>query len=417
MRGHVRERSPGHWAIIIDRRDPATGKRKRKWHSFKGTKRAAQIECAKLVAAVDGGSYVEPNKITLARFLLGEPDDGNNSETRETGWLDHVKSQVTPKSYERYAGVVNQNIVPALGAVVLNKLKPAQISAAYAKALVGGRRDGKEGGLSPNTVGGIHIILKMALDQAVRWELLARNPADAVDPPKVERKTLQTYDLTQTADIIEAFRGRPLFIPVVLAALCGLRRGEICALRWKNVDLDGAQVSVVESLEQTKAGLRFKSPKGGKGRTVALSETVVAELRAYRAKRAQEMLRLGAGLSDDDLVIAHADGSQITPIYVSVSWSQSIAKTSLARLRFHDLRHAHATHMLANGVHPKVASERLGHSKIGITLDLYSHVIPGMQEDAAATVDKALKAAVEKRAEERLGSKAVAKLPRRTDQE
>jgi integrase len=402
MKGSIRERSPGRWAIILDQRDPATGKRKRKWHSFKGTKRAAQIECAKLIAAVDGGSYVEPNKITLAAFL--------------SRWLDHAKSQVTPKSYERYAGLVNQNIVPALGAVVLNKLKPVQISSAYAKALASGRRDGKEGGLSANTVNGIHRILSLALDQAVRWELLTRNPADAVDPPKVERKTLQTYDLPQTADVIEAFRGSTIFVPVLLAALCGLRRGEICALRWKNVDLDGAQMSVVESLEQTKAGLRFKSPKSGKGRTVALSETVVAELRAYRAKRAQEMLRLGAGLSEDDLVIAHADGSQITPIYVSVKWSQSIAKTSLARLRFHDLRHAHATHMLANGVHPKVASERLGHSKIGITLDLYSHVIPGMQEDAAAIVDKALKAAVEKR-EEKLGSRMVANLSDRTDQE
>ncbi len=199
--------------------------------------------------------------------------------------------------------------------------------------------------------------------------------------------------------------------PSCWPSLCGLRRGEICALRWKNVDLDGAQLSVVESLEQTKAGLRFKSPKSGKGRTVALSQTVVDELRSYRAKRAQEMLRLGAGLSDDDLVVAHEDGSQVTPIYISQQWARLIAKTHLARLRFHDLRHAHATHMLANGVHPKIASERLGHSKVSITLDLYSHVIPGMQADAAATVDAALKEA------ERLGSKSVAELPRRTERE
>jgi integrase len=267
--------------------------------------------------------------------------------------------------------------------------------------------------LAPRTVGHIHRVLKQALNQAIRWELLNRNPADAVDPPKVEWKPVQTYDMPQTADVIEHFRGRPLFIPVLLASLCGLRRGEICALRWKSVDLDAAQLSVVESLEQTRAGLRFKSPKSGKGRTVALSETVVTELRAYRAKRAQEMLRLGAGLSDDDLVIAHEDGSQIIPIYISQQWARLIAKTPLARLRFHDLRHAHATHMLANGVHPKVASERLGHSKVGITLDLYSHVIPGMQADAAATVDAALQKALQKRN----GSKAVAEFPSRTERE
>src|SRR5262245_5212155 len=138
MKGHLRERSPGRWAIILDMRDPATGKRKRKWHSFKGTKREAQIECSRLITAMTGGSYIEPNKITLAEFL--------------TRWLDHIKSQVSPKSFERYAGIVNQNIKPALGAVILNKLKPAQISETYTQALAGGRRDDKEGGLAPRTV-------------------------------------------------------------------------------------------------------------------------------------------------------------------------------------------------------------------------------------------------------------------------
>src|SRR5262249_1587520 len=358
----------------------------------------AQVECSRLITAITGGTYIEPNKTTLAAFL--------------SRWLDHIKSQVSPKSYERYAGIVNQNLIPALGAVVLSKLKAAQISDVYAKALDSGRRDGK-GGLSPRTVGHMHRVLKQALSQAVRWEMLGRNPADAVDPPKIEWRPVQTYDLPQTADVVEAFRDRPMFIPVLLAALCGLRRGEICALRWKNVDLTGSRLSVVESLEQTRAGLRFKAPKSGKGRTVDLSQTVVEELRAYRAKRAQEMLRLGAGLSEDDMVIAHEDGSQITPIYISQQWGRLIAKTSLARLRFHDLRHAHATHLLANGVHPKIASERLGHSKVGITLDLYSHVIPGMQADAAAMVDAALKQALQNRK----GSNPVAEMPRRTERE
>ncbi|MCP1844403.1 integrase [Bradyrhizobium sp. USDA 4524] len=398
MKGHIRERSPGRWAIILEQRDPATGKRKRKWHSFKGTKRQAEVECARLITAISGGTYQEPNKVTLGDFL--------------SRWTDHIKSQVSPKSHERYAGIVNQNIKPLLGAVLITKLKPAQISEAYTKALVGGRRDDKEGGLAPRTVGHMHRVLKQALSQAVRWELIPRNPADAVDPPKVDWKPMQTYDLSQTAELIEAVRGTPIFIPTLLAVLCGLRRGEICALRWRNVDLNAGQISVVESLEQTKAGLRFKSPKSGKGRTVALSETVVTELRAYRAQRAQESLKLGIGLPDDALVIAHADGSIVQPIYVSQQWARLIAKTSLARLRFHDLRHAHATHLLANGVHPKVASERLGHSKVGITLDLYSHVIPGMQEDAAATVDAALKAA-----QSRNGSNPVAGRIGRTEAE
>jgi integrase len=402
MRGHIRERSPGRWAIILEQHDSATGKRKRKWHSFHGTKRQAQIECARLISEMKGGTYLEPNKTTVAQFL--------------DRWLEHTKSQVTPKSLERYAGLVNQNIVPMLGAVHLSKLKPAQISAAYSTALASGRKDGT-GGLSPRTVGHMHRVLKQALGQAVRWELLGRNPADAVDPPKVDWKPMQTYDLPQTAELIEAVRGTPLLVPALLAVLCGLRRGEICALRWRNVDLVTGQISVVESLEQTKAGLRFKSPKSGKGRTVALSAMVVEELRSHRVRRAQELLRFGVGLSDDDLVIAHADGSVVQPIYISQHWARTIRTTELAHLRFHDLRHAHATHLLANGVHPKVASERLGHSKVGITLDLYSHVIPGMQEDAAAMVDNALKSAMQKREQKANGSNPVAVRVDGTDRE
>jgi integrase len=402
MKGHLKERSPGHWAIILDVPDPQTGKRRRKWHSFKGTKREAQVESAKLIAAVQTGNYLEPSKVTLATFL--------------TRWLDHMKSQVTPKSHERYSGIVNQNLTPALGAVHLTKLKPAQISAAYSAALASGRRDGT-GGLAPRTVGHMHRVLKQALGQAVRWEMLTRNPADAVDPPQIDWRPMQTYDLSQTAELIEAVRKTPMLIPAILAVLCGLRRGEICALRWRHVDLAAGQLSVVESLEQTKAGLRFKSPKSGKGRTVALASIVVDELRAYRVKRAQELLRLGVGLSEDDLVIAHADGSIVQPIYISQLWARTIRTTKLPHLRFHDLRHAHATHLLANGVHPKVASERLGHSKVGITLDLYSHVIPGMQEDAAAMVDAALKSAMQIREQKTNGSKAVASRLDGTDRE
>jgi integrase-like protein len=183
MKGHIRERSPGHWAIIIDVPDPQTGKRRRKWHSFKGTKREAQIESARLVCEVKGGSYLEPTKTTFAQFL--------------ERWLDHAKAQVSPRTHERYSEIIRKNIFPLLGAVALSKLRPAQISAAYAKALASGRRDGK-GGLAPTTVVYMHRLIKQSLGQAVRWELLSRNAAEAVDPPKIERGPLTTYDMAQT---------------------------------------------------------------------------------------------------------------------------------------------------------------------------------------------------------------------------
>lgn len=179
-------------------------------------------------------------------------------------WIEHVKSQVSPRSHERYCELVRKNIVPLIGAVPLTKLKPAHISAAYAEALISGRRDGK-GGLAPTTVLYMHRLIKKALGQAVRWELLSRNVADAVDPPKIERTALTTYDMAQTAGLLEALRETRLRLPVLLGIMCGLRRGEIIALRWRNIDLAAGQMSVVESAEQTAAGVAVQTSKVGQG--------------------------------------------------------------------------------------------------------------------------------------------------------
>jgi integrase len=184
-----------------------------------------------------------------------------------------------------------------------------------------------------------------------------------------------------------------MLIPTVLAVLCGLRRGEISALRWRNVDFTACQFAVVASVEQMNGSTRLKETKSGRARTVALSATVVEELKAWRTQQAQELLRLGIRPDGNTFVCTQADGNPMQPTYITHEWVKLINGTGLPRIRFHDLRHAHATHLLASGVHPKVASERLGHSKVGITLDLYSHVMPGMQEDAVAKVDAALRAA------------------------
>ena len=222
MKGHLRERSPGHWAIVLDTHDPETGKRKRRWHSFRGTKREAQIECARLIS--NGAMPIDIARETVTAFL--------------ERWLEHMKGQVSPRSLERYQELIRKNVVPLLGGVRLAKLEPAQISAAYAKALTGGRRDGK-GGLSPRTVTHMHRVLRQALQQALVWHpSLNRNAAVAVKPPKVERKPQATYDTDETAQALEALRPTRMFIPAMLGLLCGLRRGEITALRWRSVDLD-----------------------------------------------------------------------------------------------------------------------------------------------------------------------------------
>jgi Phage integrase, N-terminal SAM-like domain len=162
MKGHIRERSSGHWAIVIDVRDPEARKRKQRWHSFKGTKRQAQIECARLIAELQNGTAVEPSRMTVAAFL--------------ERWIEHMQGQVSPRSHERYAEIARKNLVPLLGGLKLTKLQPAHISQAYGKALASGRRDGT-GGLSARTVTHMHRVLREALQQAAQWQMLARNPA------------------------------------------------------------------------------------------------------------------------------------------------------------------------------------------------------------------------------------------------
>lgn len=300
---------------------------------------------------------------------------------------------MAPKTLERYAEICRKTIAPQIGDVILSKLKTDRIDAAFSVMLTSGRR-GTAGGLAPRTVHHARRVLIKALGQAVTWDRLSKNPALATTPPKVERKRMLAYDAGQTADLLDAVRSTRMFVPTLLAVMCGMRRGEIIALRWRNVDLDGKVISIVESAEQTKECVRFKPPKSGKARTVALSGYVADELRSHRARQAEEQLKLGLRGDEESFVVAQVDGKHLQPRSLTHEWMRIIQKTALPRIRFHDLRHTHASQMLAAGVHPKIASERLGHSTVGITLDLYSHVMPGMQADAAEQVDAAIRRAI-----------------------
>ena len=389
MKGHIRERSPGRWAIVIEVKDPETGARRRKWHSFAGTKRAAQTECARLVAAVDGGAYAEPSKLTVALYL----DE----------WLAAHRSQVAPRTHERYAQLVRTQIAPLLGATLLSKLNARAIESAYATALASGRRD-RPGGLSAQTVLHMHRVLHQAMQRAFELNLVARNVAAQAKPPKVERKSMNVLDAAGTARLLAHFRPTRAYMAVLLAAMCGLRRGEILALKWRDVDFTNATLAVSESLEQTAAGVRRKETKSGRARSVVIPSLVIPELRRHRAAQAEELLKLGVRLDDEIPVIAREDGAILQPDSLTHEFVRILAlDPSLPRIRFHDLRHGHATQLLKSGVHPKIAQERLGHSTIGVTLDLYSHVMPGMQAEAAAAVDAAMSSAIDSFAQSKKG--------------
>jgi integrase len=244
----------------------------------------------------------------------------------------------------------------------------------------------------------MHRVFREALQQAVRWQLLARNPADAVKPPKVERKQMHTLDADGTVRLIETARGTSLFMPILFGVLCGLRRGEITALRWRAIDVDCGQLSVSASTEQTGSGIRDKETKSGKARTVVLPPLIVDELRRYRVAQAERLLQVGVRVTDDHHVVTREDGQPLQPRSLTHAFVRFIRQHGLPQIRLHDLRHSHATAMLAAGVHPKIAQERLGHSSVSVTIDLYSHVLPGMQAEAVSRVDAVLQDALNRRA-------------------
>jgi integrase len=322
--------------------------------------------------------------------------------TREwlVAWLAAVRDEVSPKTHERYSQIVNHSLAPALGNVPLAKLAPVHIQEAYSRWADEGRHDGKPGGLSAQTRRHIHRVLHAALVRAVEQQLIVRNPCEAFRRrlPKVARHEMTTLTTEQGARLLEAIRRHRVYWPVLIALATGARRGEILALRWRNVDLDRGTARIVESLEQTKAGMRFKAPKTDRARVVTLPAFAIEELRRLKRDQAERLLGLGVRQSDDTLVCAREDGEPMLPTSLTHEFVKVASRVDgVPRVRFHDLRHSHATQLLLAGVHPKVAQERLGHASITTTLDLYSHVTATMQEDAAAKLDSAFRSAILKR--------------------
>ena len=377
MKGHVRRRGRTSWAIVLDLGRGVDGRRRQKWHSVRGTREDAERELGRLLNEIGTGAYVEPANISVADYL--------------ERWLsDYAHSTVAPKTFERYREIIRSHVIPALGKWKLVKLRPLHVQTFYSDALNWGRKDGK-GGLSRQTVVHFHRVLHKAFAHAVKWQLLSRNTIDAVQPPRAERKEMQALDDSEIAKLLQHVDGKLLNMPVLLAVTTGLRRGEILGLRWSDVDLKGLRLQVTQSLEQTSEGLRFKSPKTTRSRrTIALPGLTVEALRAHYVNQGKQRLQLGSAYEGHNLVCARSDGAPWPPDHLSTAFSALVRKSKLKRIRFHDLRHTHATQLLRIGIHPKVVSERLGHSNIGITLDTYSHVLPGMQEAAAEALNMSI---------------------------
>jgi len=300
-------------------------------------------------------------------------------------WLPAARVTVRESTWASYRANLTLHVLPQLGHLQLRELSASQLNALYGELLENGRRDGS-GGLSPRTVQLCHVTVHRVLKDAVRWGRLSRNVSDNADGPRVRRPEIRAWDASELRRFLGHVRDDRLSGLYTLAATAGMRRGEL-GLRWSDVDFDAGRVRVRQSLVVTNYRPHFSEPKTQRSRrSIALDGGTVAALKAHRARQLEERLAWGASWTDSGLCFTKEDGSHLHPEQVTNAFERHVRDAGLPRLSFHGLRHTFATIALGAGLHPKVVSDRLGHSNISITLDTYSHVIESVGEDAATKI-------------------------------
>ncbi len=388
MRGHIRRRGRS-WAVVFDVRDPE-GRRRVRWISgtqHQGrpwrTRKEAEGALPDIIGKVQGDGYVEPSTLTLGSYL--------------ERWLERHRPNIRPTTHDSYRRALDVHVLShQVARIPLQRLRASDLSALYGELLAGGRRGG--GGLKPRTVRLVHSVIRKALQDGVRDDppLLLRNPADrarapeakATRPPKPE-----TWNREQLRAFLDHVRDDRLYAAWLTLATTGVRRGELLGLRRSDVDLSAGRLSVVQSLTvvsqpgEDGSRLVFGGVKSDRGyRSISLDEETVAALRAHLRRQAEERLSWGPAYRDRELVFCQEDGAPLEPEGFSKAFKAHARAVGLPPIRLHDLRHGMATAWLGAGVHPKIVQERLGHHSASFTLDQYSHVTAGLQEEAAAKV-------------------------------
>src|SRR5581483_2750060 len=373
MRGSVIRRG-SKWAVVIDvGRDPSTGKRVRRWHSGFTTRKEAERAARDLLTRVENETYVDTSqgRRSVGEFLVDE-------------WLPAKRATVKATTLASYRLHVNAYIVPQLGAVRLSSLRASQLNAFYADLLETGRCSAA-GGLSPKTVRNVHGTLHKALDDAVRWGRIARNPAALADPPKATSPEMRIWTAHQLRAFLDHVRTDRLVAAWHLLTTTGMRRGELLGLRWVDVDLDVGCLSVRQTRVSVDYEVSVGSPKTERAtRAVALDPATIAVLREDRSRQLEDRLAWGPAWADTGLVFTREDGTEIHPQRLSQYFRRLVASSGLPTIRLHDVRHSYATALIKAGQPIKVVSQRIGHAAPTITMAIYQHVLPSDDEEAAA---------------------------------
>lgn len=367
-----RRKSDGKWvgSVTLD-----NGTRK----VFYGkTKKEVEDRVNKAVYEQQQGTFIATSQQTVGQFL--------------TDWLDNThQRRIRPRTYERYREALELHIIPALGRYQLQKLTAQHVQSFYAKK--------ESEGLAPATIRYYHSVLHNALNTAVKWGLVTRNVCTLTSPPRRERHEMQTLSLEQAQKLIDSLNGHKWEALFKLAIATGLRRGEILALKWQDIDFEAGTLQVRRILSRvpTKTPNRQHvyveaEPKTKRSRrSVVIASFALEALRKHRSIQLEDQRKAGKYWQEHDYIFCTSTGNHLSPNYVVDVLKKLLQRAELPNIRFHDLRHSAATLLFKMNVHPKIVQELLGHSNISITLDIYSHVLPGMQKDAISDLDKAFK--------------------------
>jgi integrase len=369
--GSIYLRSDGRWAASISLEG---GKRK----TFYGkTRREVQEQLKTALHQQQQGMLVTEPQQKVSSFL--------------PQWLEDVhKHKVRPRTYERYEAAIRLHLVPGIGQYQLQKLTPQHLQKFYARKI--------EEGLSPTTVLGLHKVLHLALEKAVRWNLVPRNVCDAVDPPRRKRYEFQPLNQEQVRQFLAAASGHRLEALFVLALATGMRKGELMALKWQDINFSTGTLQVRRILTHMPAKLNGKGgyveaePKTeGSRRSITIAQLALEKLKQHRVRQLEAKLKAGPLWKENDLVFSSSVGGHLhTSRDVFTQFKKVLKQAGLPDIRFHDLRHSAATMLLGLDIHPKVVQEMLGHSQIAMTLDIYSHVLPTMQQVAVSRLNDVL---------------------------
>lgn len=366
MKGHIEKRAKDSWSVVV-----YLGNNKYKWYTVHGTKTEANDFLIEKLKELKDGTFVNNDKMTLEEYM--------------NYWYETFCIQeLSPTTYESYRRNLDKYILKELGKIKLNDLSPLHLQTFYNNCL--------KIGLSKKTITYLHRIIHSALNKAIMWQLLTKNVANNVKPPKPDKYKANILNAKEISKLIAVIKLTYIYIPVMIAIATGMRRGEILGLTWNNIDFRKREINVEQAIYPTKNGLVVLPPKTDNSiRKIAIPRRLVRILKKHKKRQLKYKKTLGNSYIDSDYVCVNSEGKLISPSSLNHKFKDILKENNLPSIRIHDLRHSHASLLLYKGASEKAISSRLGHSTIQITMDLYTHLYNSVNRKVANKVNSFLK--------------------------